>query len=602
MLIVYILSFIMIMTGAMLVRRTGERLSLIRELVAVYIQVLIVDLFVTLAVNGFLGRASVVYIIVARILIGIVLLFVWFRSGRKSQEYLNDRTDNIVICILALAAMCIGVYRFGAGFDYYRYLNADSCRHLRFCYILAFENAIPVNMPFCHIQIGGVLECLKSYVPAYEGYRLLEMYDTWQLFLSGVVFWSLIRKYVDGRCLAIAGILTTLFFMLGYPLNSMLDGTIYWGTGCILTMYCLIVVRGCVEDSPAKYLIVRAAMANVALVFCYVQFVPAVIAAEIVFFLLHRYGKGNRGELAGINDGERKRNAKWWITTISIVLLAVIIGVLLISKVTSGEDFLGFLINSLSQDGRVYKNLYADFVWMMPFIAAYIGSVIRSKKADIVVLSAAFILLHELIYLMFIVVYHVESYYYFKNYNILYMAAIYMTFAAICQLKAERQMRTYIIVIVVIAAAGLGRNVIINCAQKGVINKGIEDTIDGITTDFDVAPLITKNVNYLLFNESDVDDNMLAVYKAAGTIAAATGNDVPIVTKRWIENEYYYAISGQGTSYLWDRNMTVNDILANGGYEYFVVDNTTEDWAQLDELRSQFEVVYNNEYAALLKQ
>jgi len=199
-------------------------------------------------------------------------------------------------------------------------------------------------------------------------------------------------------------LLIVLLYALAYPLDYVLFGFGYLGPG-ILATNLIILTWLLINKYDSKILYLLLLLFNLGLFYSYYLFAPAVYLSEGLYVIY--------------NFVKEKYSLKTMFKIgISTLILPTIIGFLyfVYNKTGTKEAMGGFSI-----DGYSYKNLYSNFVLLIPLIIYSLKMKFKKKKIDFLL----FFLICEIIYIFLTLIFipkgSVSPYYFYKTYYILWL-------------------------------------------------------------------------------------------------------------------------------------------------------------------------------------
>ncbi|MDE7321728.1 MAG: hypothetical protein K2N73_03185 [Lachnospiraceae bacterium] len=335
------------------------------------------------------------------------------------QKYDFLISDLIVLIILAVAAVGAGIHQFGSSLMLPNYETVDYARHITFARAVAVNHEVTTDRCFMAVNSGLIFEALEPFMKPYMDYRIFIFTDVFMLFLSGVMFWVLIRKYLSDRFLFLTGAAVTLFYMMGYPLNNMVCGTSYLGAG--ITVSVLIFILADNYSMKEKYFVLSLIIALIGLLTAYTIFFPIVAVCVVLYLaLVHMCDKN-------ILD---KRAAMFLLL---FLCTACLVSICVIFK-RSPEG-----IVSIKAEGYMYRNLLGDYIFLLPFVLYRIFKCLNRKEIPFDFAICLFLTAYIASFLYAVCIGQVSTYYFFKIYYLFWIVPFWMLMIDIAYCDKEKR-------------------------------------------------------------------------------------------------------------------------------------------------------------------
>ncbi|SCP95253.1 hypothetical protein [Anaerobium acetethylicum] len=473
------------------------------------------------------GIFSFVHIPVGIISIGIgdlaAALFFWYRiiADNKRQEYFYEKTDVLFAGILLMIVAGFAVQRYGTDLQIH-YQTTDPQNHLKYAMNIINDRKV-YGMYHASLNNALVIEMLSPLSEVNRYYRLFIISDLAMFLLSGMMFFAVIAGYARTKFLKAAAWAVTLVYMLGYPMNNINLGSVYLGIGVTLVAYLIFMTDGFLRNEWDKRVgIALISLGCLGIFLCYVLFMPAVFVGIFVTIARDRFMKR---QLFGQDTV---------MLFLAIFLIPCAVGLFYILTGTFGGDVsLGSAINT---EGFIYKDLYYNFILLMPFSLYGTYKILRNRAADSAVFIAATVLVSMLVLLLIGLGGVASSYYYYKNYHPLWLVMWVLFFNGIRYLSKD--------VKGILASAALTALFVLG--MKGF---GIEERIRERNERFAPAvdSAIDSNIfvfNYRSLRTSGYSADKLALYDYVYENLLPEKYDVPMAGP-WDDVHWYEAITNQ---------------------------------------------------------
>lgn len=215
-------------------------------------------------------------------------------------------------------------------------------------------------------------------------------------------------------------------FMFGYPYNSYMYGFSYLSLGVmfVTALICVVPLLFSKEKIPTWFAITLISLLAMGVIFSYCLFVPGVFAAVCIYIFVKDFGEEGKTYL--------KIFKKKTLLVTGILLLITILGIGYLFVPTFFIADQSNLVEALKNDGGMYTEKYANFVFYAIFGILYVVDIflkIRKKEFKIEfldVFSWVFVAYFIVIYLG-LVGGLISKYYFFKLYYILWVCVLAIT-------------------------------------------------------------------------------------------------------------------------------------------------------------------------------
>lgn len=445
-----------------------------------------------------------------------------FQKNTYRQDYYFSKIDLFVILGLLAIAYIIGCIRYNYDFSVFRFYIDDSARHLNAAIHLTDEKAI-LNMFFAHLEDAKLMHILGGFLPKYQWYRIFSIYQTLKLFSAGAFFWIVTHEYIISANKVKIGIFMTVLYTLGYPLYIMLCGYEYWGVSAIIITFIVYISELYVTDKIDKtFLVYLFMITNVSLVVCYSLFVPAIFIGEFIFLFVNLY---------------KTKTLFTWKTLLSGIFGLGIPTVLFIWRTyfilmkRSTE-----IIDTAFNDANVpiHRSLFSDLILVGFFVLLYILRRIKNHENDISICLFFTTLVCMVYILIQIYLGNIQTYYYFKFYNILWFLAFYTATKAMAENETNIYFRTYAIGVAILALIAWSD-----------IEYEVQYWSDEFKRNGPVQELFSLYYeNHLLLTQESclIDEATQDIYNYAAKLSEEENQTIPIFSEDevWAYENYYF--------------------------------------------------------------
>lgn len=98
-------------------------------------------------------------------------------------------------------------------------------------------------MPIAYTNVGLIFKALEPIIGEMNFYRAFILFDIIIFLFSAILFYFIIKNKMNTKIDFLIGIVVTIIYMLGYPLNNLLSGFYYLGIGCLAINGILYVLK-----------------------------------------------------------------------------------------------------------------------------------------------------------------------------------------------------------------------------------------------------------------------------------------------------------------------------------------------------------------------
>lgn len=594
--VIYLISVLGLFITTFFIKKSDKKFDVVKSIAIIMVLFLCYQTFVSylytmLHIPITLLLLSVINTIVIAILVGRMI------HKKEVQQYQFDLRDLIFITILILVVFFISYCDFGMPWNI-KYLTTDSAIHYistREFYeneslLLTVDNIKSSNamMPGAYSNIGILFKTFAPWIGEMNLYKVFIGFDIFALFLSGMMFFVTIKKYVKTTLTYfIAGALS-IIYLLGYPLNNMLFGYFYLGIGVLAINAIVAIMQDWKEEAKLNtwYIMPTVFLLCFELFFSYYLFVPPIYGAIFIYYLFYFH----------------KQKGKWInskIITYSIITLIVpaIMGFcyhVLPGLLSSDQIQVG---NVIQTEGYIYRNLFSNILLFIPFMLYYLA---KEKKIQFDIISIILWILYMCVLYISVFKLNISTYYFFKTYFVLWQFAICLTFKGIYYLVEEKKYGK------ILASAYIGFYILLMIHSFLTSNVPvIKDTFNKNEKITDVMDIFGINKTVLLRVGTDytVEELEILNYVKENNIELKNNNALILADQR--QEFWFWAI----LKYQFKTNLeyaTTKDHIKlwnNDGYEYLIYFNRSNyynSYRNALDLKDT-EVIFENNSGAIIK-
>lgn len=498
-------------------------------------------------------------------------------------------------CMSALAAVVVIIYaeNYGGIAFGFVFWNSDPAVHLKNA-MWVVRNHDVTGMYFSSLYAGILIELLSPLAHAVNYYKIFIIADCLAVILHMLMFFVLIRDSLTTWKRRAAGICICLCYLGGYPLICFYQGFFYWGIGVLLIGF-VIYMAGCYRQKRIqRELCIWFLMGGCAgVVLCYMLFAPVVY---IALFLSLAAAAAQEGKMVTYQNAA---------AALKIFFVPCILGLYYCFFQFFAQDgstisgAIGKISESIAAEGGIYRELYSNFLLILPIVLYWIFNRIKERNLEervvfILILGCAVLLFFMLAYKG-----KISSYYYYKWYYPLWLLFFAIFTSALFELyeKQKTMLLSYITVFLFLAVMSFGG------IEDRIISNHMLQPVNRSASFFDIY---LYNKGMMETSGGVYDHNILDLCDFVMKEIGEDGN-IPIVTSLdtyayWF---WYDAITGnESESHFYDRINSwekYKEVLEKENCKYVVVINSSEIYQNHKAFWSAFECVKENSLGKVLK-
>ena len=537
--------------------------------------------------------ACVVSIGVINVLLSIAGI-VYLRKKSDKQCYFIDVWDAVFLFVYIALIVYVFDSRFTGDLRII-FETSDPGTHLKLA--MNFVNQKSVSGMYAGSVINGLFVDAMSW--KFSGayiYKSFIINCGINYFLSGLMFYAATIGFVKKDWQKLVVYITTIIYVMGYPLNDLLYGFLYLQITITIISYLFFVVKIYMMDKTINPLYARFFMSLgcLAVGVGYSLFAPLVF---VVLLLCITYNFWKEKKLFG----KYFFSKQYIVHSLQVFLMPTVFVlwfmILYPNIFGSGATNFGSAIN---MEGAIYRNLYSDFIIYILF--ALYGMITAFKKRDI--LFHHVLLPGGILYTLFFAfrMFHgkVSTYYYYKLNYLLWMI-ILVSFVEGIIILLEREF--VLIMTYVMLVACVFTLYITNFEEKSQ-----EKNVN--TIPFCVASNFYR-VNYfnsiIRQNKTEINQELVKIsdlvcqkYK---TDTSYDTEQTTIIIGNWMYLYWYEALINQRMSQLVNRSVeqNVNEFQQGHYGEFMVILKDSEEYMANQGLLDSLNKVYEDEYAMIVQ-
>ncbi len=404
--ICYIISILVVFILFLILKKSENKIDILPSIIITFICLLAYQVVICLLFSVITIPITLVNLSICNVIFSMLLIFYLRKKGL--QKFSITKTDALITLIILLVASFI-IYKDIGNLENIRYYSTDASIH----YISArefYENDKMLNktqgtettkqmIPIAYVNVGILFKTFAPFVGEINFYKIFLLFDSIVFCFSGILFYFIMKEKINKKWQIILGIIITIIYLIGYPLNNLLNGFYYLGIGCLMISG-IIYIMTYIKDSNnilCKFLL------NTGVIFSYTLFAPV---AYLAIFIYEGY--------ISYKEHHKILEKQFIINTIITLVIPGIMAILFFILPNVGY------VKSLAIEGYIYKNLLINIIFFLPFVVYFIYNQIKEKNIDFklfyfLILIAYMILLYGSTKLKII-----SEYYFYKNAYILW--------------------------------------------------------------------------------------------------------------------------------------------------------------------------------------
>lgn len=424
--IFFVISFFVLYFSILFYKKEEKKLNFFTCCAMTFIFVFFVHAFVA-------GIINLVKIHINTWSIGVVDLAlgvgIWMKiiKDKIRQTFYVEPIDLISTLIFLSVTIFVGIQQFGKSLNI-AYESVDGGTHFRMA-LEVLKNQNVSSMYFAPLNNALFLEIFKPFCKITQLYHFYILADLFMFFLGGYAFWCVIRQKATTKGKQILAIIITLIYMLGYPRNSLLYGFNYFGISIIIILFLMWAFQLYVNEEISEIVFILCMnMGCLSLGLCYSLFVPVVyVSLALTLFRYLWHLNGNIFKIEWIKKAIILNFKVFLIPTI-IVLYYSFFGFFGNTNPSSG------VASGISMEGGIYRDLFSNFVFWLPFAVYAALMIFFEKKDDLAIMYAIFLGIFMLYLAIKVMKGETSTYYYYKNNFFLSAVIFYLAYYALIML------------------------------------------------------------------------------------------------------------------------------------------------------------------------
>ena len=599
--IFYLITVILMLVGFILVKKSDNKVNLVSVSILGIISYLAYNILICMVFGAIGITTNLLFLSIVNLVVSACLIIKIIKD-KKIQSFEIRKRDflGVIICAVIVSYMAVDQYKplantvANASVDSSMHYSAATNFADNMIILAKINNETGYNFKTmqtgAYINTGIIMNVLRAFnVKDYVSFKLFEIGI---MFVNVLAFYMLISDKLKGKVNYIVAMVLLLLYAYAFPYTSLLYGFSYLSIAISFTSGLFYLAKA-YDKNEFGFIteLVLIILMGVGIIFSYCLFVPATFS----FICLYIFIKDLKKEKKIL-----KIFSKETLVVTGILLIVTVLAILYLVIPTFTDSDQNKLTDAIGFDGQIYKGLYVDFIFYIPFVAIFLYKTIKDKKLDYKALAITIILLQTIVSFIGVIKGIVSPYYYFKIYYILWILVAAIAVEVICD--SEKELRVCLITSLVIWC------IIIYVAITGTEIKIIQKSPTFIQ-DFRAQPLagIYFDTNIAMRNNINVscivDQNRVALAEAMGQVEGMTLKNMLVGGMNTNHKAWMYVISripcgGESINDLQKAvvETSVDDWMENEEKEYFVL-FTGDKYEDTD----GYELIFENKAGVILK-
>ena len=427
--IFYVLTVAVMLAVFVLFKKSENKLNLVNQIILSVVCYLGFNILVCMIFGCLNITTNLLFLSIADLLVSAGLGFKIYKD-KKIQSF-EIRIRDIIGALICLAIVCyMAIDQYAPLSKTVANASVDACMHYSAATNFADEmkalakinNTTGYNFKTmqtgAYINTGIFMNIVRSIIPSWEDYVAFKVFETGITALVILTFYMLISDKLKNKKTYVVGMVFLMLYAFAYPYTSLLHGFSYLSVCLVFATALFYMAKEYVKGDMNFWVqLAVIVLIGVGIIFSYCLFVPALFA----FICIHVF----------IKDLEKKeeksilkifKKSTIWVTGLLLIVTIVSIFYLVIPTFTDSDQ--NKLTDAIGFEGGIYKSLYQDFMFYIPFVVLFIYKTIKSKKINFQTIALTLIGGQTFLMLLGIIGGIVSPYYYYKMYFLLWILLV----------------------------------------------------------------------------------------------------------------------------------------------------------------------------------
>lgn len=604
--IFYVLTVIALLVTFILFKKSEKKQNLINHVILSVICYLGFNILICMIFGCLNITTNLLFLSIADLIVAAGLGFKIYKD--KGIQSFEIRKRDILGVLICLAIVCyMAVDQYAPLSKTVANASVDACMHYSAATNFADEmkalakinNTTGYNFKTmqtgAYINTGIFMNIVRSVIPMWEDYVAFKVFETGITALVILAFYMLISDKLKNKKSYVVGMIFLTLYAFAYPYTSLLHGFSYLSV-CLMFATALFYMARVYEKGEINFWVQLAiiVLLGVGIIFSYCLFVPALFAFICLYVFIKDFDKKQEKTYLKLF-----KKSTLWVTGLLLIVTIVSIFYLVIPTFTDSDQ--NKLTDAIGFEGGIYKSLYQDFLFYIPFVILFIYKTIKDKKLNFQTLAIILIGGQTFLLLLGIIGGIVSPYYYYKMYFLLWILLVDIAVEVMADLDENKEMfvmgASYLaiwVMLILFMLTGLEGKLKERCPN---LFDPKAQFLAGIYYDTNVAAVANINVSCI------VDANRVKLAEAMQDVEDITLKNMVVGGMNTNCKAWMYVISRaeSGGASINDLQFAivetdVEDFLEDEEKKYFVL-YTADKYESTDE----YEVVFQNEAGVILR-
>lgn len=578
-------SFCILLAGMVFIFKVPQKMSLVHSLIIAFIS--------ELCIGGVVAKVYFLFNIpiclanmgVAYIIVGSILWIIIMRQKRMQTVALDK--EDIYIFLIPIIGFCLLFLLIFTPNLVIAYSGSDSAEHYSFA-LRVLDTGKISSMYYAELFNGLVMNFFQPFLTRMSLYKGFIIADA----LGQLIHICMVTSLVSSVCTSHAAKrifpFMILFYYIGWPLYCYSAGFSYQSWGVTLFAYIIYMLLKFYKSNHRKsqilYLIL-VALGYYSIIVCYLLYAPvagAVIIVGIVLTIRNKFKVSFRVIIGG---------------SAVCIGMGVILLICLMGFVNGRIDN---IFQWLQIDGGIHKDLYRDFVPLMPGVF-YLGlKYIKNRKCNLIFIFTSIVFIYIIGTLALTVCGIMSSYYFYKSYYLLWML-VWILNVMVVELMLKENKDILIaycgvwLMAFLITFLGIDNKL----EQKGLIVDANESTIYP-----SCFSILDDMENFYIYAADNLLSDKNGLIDVCVYINESTHDEdkVVFICDAYILMRWYNALTERQTEYVmvYDLSKGMDKYIGKENQYIVMYQNSPKFWENGSVLED-FECVYNNGFYGVYK-
>ena len=583
--IFFVISFLVLLSGLICFYKKPEKISLLKSIIICYITELCLGAIVVWIYSIVGVSICLVSLGSAYFLMGI-LVWIMIINQKKIQRLEIVNIDVYSISIILLWFLITFIIVFSPQILNV-YTNSDPANHYSFA-LRMMDTGKVSTMYFAEVYNAIIMKLFEPFIVRINLYKAFILADSLANLLNVLMFYVLATSFFESRFIKIILPFLSFLYFAGWPFFSyVVGGFVYFGWGVTLFAY---VVYLLIKLYNSEYRRNQIALFILVLIGCFSELVCYMLFAPILYVVVFI-------SLVCVAKKNQLAFPKRYKLIIGLLVLVIAIVAFYICFWGFFQGDLTAVFNALKTDGGIAKELYQDFIFLMPAVFYMGWRCIKNKKLDFAIISVIVILGYIGCTFILCLCGVISPYYYYKSYYLLWLFAWIINIAAMEHfwVKDKAILFAYsgtILFAIFITLSGFDSKL----EEKGIVVDEVSEQLYASPFPiFDRMEMFLGQEHYLKDKEAliDVSKYIMETFKGQ--------ESVPMISDVYWLDKWYNCFTGNNGIYIVSDEEFAGTLqeCKNIGYKYILIYQNTERYRNNLSLLEDYQIIYNNGYFGL---